>query len=172
MAGRQIHRLKTEVCIIEVNAGEDGGYHFGSTKSKWGRNTKNSSFEVHNLTCFFGLPFCKPKKSALCWMVFWAGKPKVGCCAFGSGNQSCYVKVAFGPRLRLHPNVRWNAQKSAIYRSRWRSSVWSRESPRTPPRTPPTHHPMHLNLGTALVIFNTKLFFIVVSKLIGPIGNA
>ena len=108
-------------------------------------------------------------KTALCWIVFLAGKPKVGCCASGSGNQSCYVKVAFGPRLRLHPNVRWNAQKSAIYRSRWRSSVWSRESPRTPPRTPPTHHPMHLNLGTALVIFNTKLFFIVIIKLIGPI---
>ena len=105
-------------------------------------------------------------KTALCWIVFWAGKPKVGCCASGSGNQSCYVKVAFGPRLRLHPNVRWNAQKSAIYRSRWRSSVWSRESPRTPPRTPPTHHPMHLNLGTALVIFNTKLFFIIIIKLL------
>ena len=57
MAGRQIHRLKTEVCIIQVNAGEDGGYHLRSTKSKWGRNTKkNSSFEVHNLMCFFGLP--------------------------------------------------------------------------------------------------------------------
>ena len=116
--------------------------------------------------------FVSLKKSALCWMVFWAGKPKVGCCASGSGNQSCYVKVAFGPRLRLHPNVRWNAQKSAIYRSRWRSSVWSRESPRTPPRTPPTHHPMHLNLGTALVIFNTKRLFIFIIKLIGPIDNA
>ena len=128
-------------------------------------------FRLHNLTRFFGLPFLKPQNSIMLDRVL-VRKPKVGCCASGSGNQSCYVKVAFGPRLRLHPNVRWNAQKSAIYRSRWRSSVWSRESPRTPPRTPPTHHPMHLNLGTALVIFNTKLFFIVIIKLIGHIGNA
>ena len=77
MAGRQIHRLKTEVCIIEVNAGEDGGYHFGGTKSKWGRNTKNSSFEVHNLTCFFGLPFCKPQNSIILDRVL-GRKPKVG----------------------------------------------------------------------------------------------
>ena len=38
---------------------------------------KNSSFEVYNLTCFFGLPFCKPQNSIILDRVL-GRKPKVG----------------------------------------------------------------------------------------------
>ena len=60
--GRQIFWLKTEVCIIEVNAGEEGGATNLVASNQNGEEIpKNSSFEVHNLTFFFGLPFCKPQ---------------------------------------------------------------------------------------------------------------
>ena len=38
---------------------------------------KNSSFEAHNLPCFFGLPFCKPQNSIMLDRVL-GRKPKVG----------------------------------------------------------------------------------------------